>query len=99
MCSNDPIFRINKKSSLWRQNDHKDIMQTLSAPFIFQKECRMKIERVIFSSVFSELRIPVSKGHFQCVRTIRFSELTKIGSLKNDRVNRPLICYEHSIRW
>ena len=24
MCSHDPIFRTNKESSIWRQNDHRD---------------------------------------------------------------------------
>ena len=42
----------------------------------------------------SKLRIGVSEGHFQCVHTIRFSELTKIESSKTDRVNRPLRCFE-----
>ena len=65
-------------------------MQNLSAPFIFQEECRMKIEHVLFPSVFfSKLRIRVLEGHFQCVYTIQFSEPTKIGSLKTDRVNGP----------
>ena len=27
------------------------------------------------------------EGHFQCVHMIRFSQPTKIGSLKTDRVN------------
>ena len=90
VCSHDPIFRTNKESSIWRQNDHRDIMQNLSAPFIFQEECRMKIEHVLFPSVFSKLRIRVLEGHFQGVHTIRFSEPTKIGSLKTDRVNGPL---------
>ena len=92
MCSHDPIFRTNKGSSIWRQNDHRDIMQNLSAPFIFQEECRMKIEHVLFPSVFSKLRILVSDGHFHCVQTIRFSEPTKFRSLESDRVNRPLRC-------
>ena len=30
------------------------------------------------------------EDNFKCVRTIRFSELTKIGSLKTDRVNGSL---------
>ena len=77
-------------SSIWPQNDHRDIMQNLSAPFIFQEVCRMKTEHVLFPSVFSKLRIRVSEGHFQCVHTIRFSEPTKIGSVKTDRVNWPL---------
>ena len=89
VCSHDPIFRTNKEPSIWRQNDHKDIKQNLSVPFIFQEECQMKIEHVLFPSVFSKLRIRFSEGHFQRVRTIRFSEPTKIGFLKTDRVNRP----------
>ena len=77
MCSN------------WYQNYHRAIMQNLLAPFIFQEECRMKIEHVLFPYVFSKLPTRVSEGHFQCVHTIRFAEPTKIGSLKTDRVNGP----------
>ena len=51
-CSHDPIFRTDKESSIWRENDHKDIIQNLSAPFIFQEEYRIKIEHVLFPSVF-----------------------------------------------
>ena len=29
VCSHDPIFRTDKGSSIWRQNDHRDIMQNL----------------------------------------------------------------------
>ena len=87
--SHDPNFRTDKESSIWRQNDHRDIVQNLSAPVIFQEECRMKIEHVLFPSVFSKLLIRVSEDHFQCVLAIRFSEPTKIGSLKTDRVNGP----------
>ena len=46
MCSHDSIFRTDKEFSIWRQNDHRDIMQNLSAPFIFQEGCRMKMEHV-----------------------------------------------------
>ena len=28
VCSHDPIFRTDKESSIWLQNDHRDIMQT-----------------------------------------------------------------------
>ena len=52
VCSHDPIFRTNKESSIWRQNDRRDIMQNLSALFIFQGECRMEIEHVLFPSAF-----------------------------------------------
>ena len=88
--SHDPIFRTNKESSIWRRNDHKDIMQNLSAPFIFQEECRRKIEHVLFPSVSSKQRVHMSEGHFQCVHTIWFLEQPNIGSLKTDRVNGPL---------
>ena len=92
VCSHDPIFRTNKESSIWRLNYHKDIMQNLSVPFIFHEECRMKIEHVLFPFFFSKLQIRVSEGHFQCVHTIRFSEPTKIGSLKTDRLSGPSHC-------
>ena len=59
-------------------------MQNLSAPFIFQEDCRMKIEHVLFPFIFfSKLGIRVSEGH---------SQLTKIGSLKTDRVNGLNVC-------
>ena len=64
VCSHNPIFRTDKESSIWGQNDPRDIMQNLSPPFIFQEECRMKIEHVLFPSVFSNLRIRLSEGHF-----------------------------------
>ena len=57
--SHDPIFRFNKESSIWRQNDHTYTMQNLS--FIFQEACRVKIEHVLFPYVFSKLRIHVSE--------------------------------------
>ena len=52
VCSHDPIFRTNKESSIWRQNDHRDIMQNLLASFIFHEECRMKIEPVLLPPGF-----------------------------------------------
>ena len=67
----------------------KTIMQNLSVSFIFQGECWMEIEHVLFPSVFPKLRIRLMEGHFKCVHTIRFSEPTKIGSLKTDSVKRP----------
>ena len=59
VCSHDSIFRTNKESSIWRQSDRRDIMQ-----IIFQEECRMKIEHVLFPSVFSKLRILCRKVIF-----------------------------------
>ena len=46
------------------QFDAKAIMQNLSVSFIFQGECRMKIEHVLFPSVFSKVRIRLMEGHF-----------------------------------
>ena len=65
-------------------------MENLSAPFIFQEECQMKIEHVLFPFTFSKVRIRVSESQFCCVHVIRFSEPTKIGSLKSDCVNGSL---------
>ena len=87
VCSHNPIFRTNKESSVQSQNDHRDIMQNLSAHL--SKECQMKIEHALFPSVFSKLRNRVSEGHFQLVHTIRFSEPTKIRPLKTDSANGP----------
>ena len=83
VCSHDPIFKTNKESSIWLQNDHRDIMQNLSVPFIFQEECLIKIEHVLFPSVFSKLGIRVSEGNFQCVHTIRFFGTNKNRIRKN----------------
>ena len=41
VCSHDPIFRTGKETSIWRPNDHRDIMQNLSAPFICPEDCPM----------------------------------------------------------
>ena len=49
----------------------------------------MKIEHVLFPSVFLELLIRVPEGHFECVHKIRCSEPTKLGSLKTNCVNGP----------
>ena len=57
VCSHDPSFRTNKESSIWRQNDQCIIC-------IFQGECRMKTEHVLFPSVFSKLQIRLMEGHF-----------------------------------
>ena len=43
----------------------KTIMQNLSVPFIFQGECQMNIEHVLFPfGFFSKLRIRLTEGHF-----------------------------------
>ena len=67
MCSHDPIFRTDKESSIWRQNDHRDITQNLSAPFIFQEECLMKLKLVLFPSVFVKITDPcVGRSFLMC---------------------------------
>ena len=42
----------------------KTIMQNLSVSFTFQGECRMKIEHVLFPSVFPKLWVRLMEGHF-----------------------------------
>ena len=89
MCSHNPIFRTDKGSSIWRQNDHRDIMQNLSIPFIFQEECRMKTEHVLFPSVFSNLRIGVSECHFFLCSYDPIFGTNKNWILKNGYCERP----------
>ena len=86
------VARIRQRSSdnRFRRSDFK--VAFLSAPFIFQENCRMKIEHVHFPSVFSKPRIRVSEGHFYCVYTIRFSERTKTVCFKSDLVNGSYEC-------
>ena len=42
----------------------KTIMQNLSVPFIFQEECRIKIEHVLFPSVFFKIKDPFDGRSF-----------------------------------
>ena len=58
VCSHGSFFRTNKESSIWRQNDHAKFVGA------FQGECQMKIEHVLFPSVFSKLLIRLMEGHF-----------------------------------
>ena len=66
VCSHRPIFRTDKESPIWRQNDHAKFVGAFQ-----EEECQMKIEHVSISMrFFSKLRVRVSEGHFQCVHTI-----------------------------
>ena len=56
-------------SSIWGVKNHRDIMQSLSAPFIFQEECQMKIKHVLFLSIFFPITDPcVSESFLLCSR-------------------------------
>ena len=73
VCSHDPIFITNNEHSIWRQSDHMDIIQNLSAPFIFQEECRMKIEHALFTSVFVKITDPcVGRSYLMCSHDLIF---------------------------
>ena len=73
VCSHDPTFITYNEHSIWRQNDHMDIMQNLSAPFIFQEECRMKIEHALFTSVFVKITDPcVERSYLMCSHDLIF---------------------------
>ena len=58
----DPFLGSEIWKQAFRRSDFK--VPFLLAPFIFQEECRMKIEHVLFPSLVSELQIRVSEGHF-----------------------------------
>ena len=87
MCSHDPIFRTNKESSIWRQ---KDILQNLPAPFILQEECRMKIEYVLFPSVFFRITDPCAGRSFSMCSHDTIFGTNKNCIIRTDRVNGPL---------
>ena len=95
VCSHDPIFRTNQQSLIWRQNDHRDVMQKLAGAIHLSRRVSDEIEHDLFPFVFSKLRIRVLGGNFQYVHTIGFLEPTKIKSSKTDRVNGP---QEYSLR-
>ena len=42
VCSHDPIFKTNKESLFWGQNDHSDIMQKLAGAF-HNRACSISI--------------------------------------------------------
>ena len=90
VCSHDPIFGTNKESSIWRQNDHRDIMQNLLAPSIFQEECRMKIEHVLFPSVFFKITDPCIGRSFSMCSHDPIFRANKNRILKNGSCKRAL---------
>ena len=65
-CSHDPIFRTDKESLIWRQTITGISCKYLSASFIFQEECQMKIKHVLFLSIFSNLRMCVGRSFSMC---------------------------------
>ena len=90
--SHDPIFRTNKESSIWRQNDYRDIMQNLSAPFIFPEECRMKISMFYFHPFFFRIRDPcVGRSFSRCSHDPIFGT-NKSWMLKNGPCERAYRC-------
>ena len=93
VCLHDPIFRTNKESSIWHQNDQRDIMQNLSAPFIFQEECRMEIENVLFPSVFFKITDPCVGRSFSMCLHDQISGTNKNRILKNGSCERALTGY------
>ena len=81
--SHDPIFKTKKESSIWRPNDHSYITQNLSAPFIFEEECQMKIEHVLFPSVFFKITDPCVGRSFSVSAYDLIFGINKIQILKN----------------
>ena len=89
MCSHDPIFGTGKESPIWCQNDHRDIMQNLSAPFIFQVKVSDENRACSISIRFFKLTDPfVGRSFSMCSHDPIFGT-NKNRILKTDRVNGP----------
>ena len=91
MCSHYLIFRPNKESSIWRQNDHRDVMQNLSTPFHLSIRVSDENRVCSISICFFFLKITdpcVGRSFSMCSHDPTFGT-NKIGSLKTDRVNGP----------
>ena len=76
----------------------KTIMQNLSMPFIFQGECRMKIEHVLFLSVFFKIKDPFDGRLFLMCSHDPFFGTNKNRILKNgscEQAFRMSYMYEH----
>ena len=56
VCSHDPIFRTDKESSIWRQSDHRDIMQICRRLSSFKKSVGWKVIFNVFTR--SDFRNP-----------------------------------------
>ena len=85
VCLHDLFFRTNKESSIWRQNDHAKFV----GGFHLSRRVSDENRACSISTRVLKLRIHILEGHFRSVNTIRFSQPTKIGFLKTDRVNGP----------
>ena len=90
VCSHNPIFITSKESSIRRQNDHRDIMQNLPAPFVFQEEYRMKIEHVLFPFVFFKITDPYVGRSFSLCSHDPIFGTNKDRILKNGPCERAL---------
>ena len=64
----------------------QDVIQNLSAPFILQEECWMKIAHALFPFRFFQNYGSMCR---KVIFNVFTTEQTKIGSLKADRVNGP----------
>ena len=83
-----PIFRTHKEPSIWRQNDHRDIIQNLSAPFIFHEKCRMKTEHVLLPSDFFKITNHCVGRSFSMCSHDPFFRTNKNWILKNGSYER-----------
>ena len=57
----------HRESSILQEKDHREIMQNLSMPLFFQKECQIKIEHVPSPSAFFKITDPfVGRSYLLC---------------------------------
>ena len=85
VCSHDPFFRTNKESSIWRQNDHAKLV----GAFHLSRRVSDENRACSISIRFLKITDPFDGRPFLMCSHDPFSEPTKIGSLKTDRVNGP----------
>ena len=86
MCSHDPFFRTNKESSIWRQND----LAKFVGAFHLSRRVSDENRACSISIRFFRVTDPSDGMSFLMCSRNPFFEPKKIGSLKTDRVNRPL---------
>ena len=84
VCSHYPFFELTKNL----QFGAKTIMPNLSVPFIFHRECRMKIEHVLFPSVFFKITDPFDGKSFLMCSHDPFFGTNKDRILKNGSCER-----------
>ena len=95
MCSHvshDLFFRTDKKSSIWRQDNHANIV----GAFHLSRRVSEENRACSFSIHFFKITDPFDGRSFLMCSHDQFFGTNKIRILKSDRVNGPLLCNDLS---